>query len=615
MLFEEANLQIHPGHHVGLVGVNGTGKSSLFALILGQLEADTGSISVPDWRIAHVAQEVPSGPQPMIEYVLDGDRELRQTEQAIARYTEHNDPKLHDALATMEAIDGYAARARAARMLSGLGFADEELERPIDSFSGGWRIRLNLARALISRSDLLLLDEPTNHLDLPAVVWLESWLRQYPGTLLLISHDREFLDGVCQSIIAIEQSRVSMTPGHYSDYERIRSERILQQDAARAKQAKQEAHLKSFVERFRAKASKAKQAQSRLKMLSRMAEIGTIVDDESFDVRFHAPDELPRHLMQLDRADLGYDSPIVHQVTLGISAGDRIGLIGANGNGKSTLIKAIFSGQTVLSGERDVHRHTRIGYFAQHSLEQLDAGASPALHMQRLDPGLTDQQIRDHLGGFGFRGERADAAVRTFSGGEKARLVLALLVHQRPNLLLLDEPTNHLDMHMRDGLAMALQAFEGAVIIISHDRRMMMNCCDDLLLLADGRCVPFDGDLEQYLNSVQAASPATNSDQGTTVEHSRRNSRQRKAEQRQQLKPLRDRLKQTERSLEIDQRRLDELNGCLADADLYQDSSRAEELASLLTEQGTLKRRIEDLEAQWLEAGDALEQAMKNRAD
>ncbi len=615
VLFEEANLQINPGHHVGLVGVNGTGKSSLFALILGQLEADTGSISVPDWRIAHVAQEAPSGSQAMIEFVLDGDQQLRHTEQAIARYTEQNDPKLHEALATMEAIDGYAAASRAARMLSGLGFADDELNRPIDSFSGGWRIRLNLAQALISRSDLLLLDEPTNHLDLPAVVWLEGWLKQYPGTLMLISHDREFLDGVCQSIIAIEQGRVSMTPGNYSAYERIRSERMLQQDAARSKQAKQAAHLQSFVERFRAKASKAKQAQSRLKMLARMADIGTIVEDETFNFRFRSPDEVPQHLMQLDMADLGYDTAIVKQVKLGIAAGDRIGLIGANGNGKSTLIKAIASGQTVLKGERNVHRHTRIGYFAQHSLEQLDAAASPALHLQRLDHRLTDQQIRDHLGGFGFRGARADAEVKTFSGGEKARLVLALLVHQRPNLLLLDEPTNHLDMHMRDGLAMALQEFEGAVIIISHDRRMMMNSCDNLLLLANGRCEPFDGDLEQYLLTVQSPSsnlPVSASDGGAlSADSSRRNSRQRKAEQRQRLKPMRERLKRAENALQPGQNQWDELNARLAEPELYQDGAQAETLASLLQDQGALRRQVEANEVEWLEASDALEQALK----
>jgi ATP-binding cassette, subfamily F, member 3 len=510
-----ANLTVHDGHKVGLVGPNGAGKSSLFALLLGELHQDAGDVDLPAvWTIAHVAQESLAVNTPAIDFVLDGDHELREVERAL-QSTEAAaavDPELAgEMLADLhhrfEAIGGYAARARAATLLSGLGFPDARHEEPVASFSGGWRMRLNLAQALMCRSDLLLLDEPTNHLDLDAVLWLEDWLGRYPGTLILITHDRDFLDGVVNTIVHVDGQKLKSYTGNYSQFERERAMQFALQQASYAKQQRQIAHLQAFVDRFRAKATKAKQAQSRIKALERMERIAAAHVDSPFEFTFAAVDPAARQLVRLEHATLGYAEapPILANLDWNLLSGDRIGLLGPNGAGKSTLLKAIAGTLVPRSGERLVAQNLRIGYFAQHQVEQLRADESPLWHLHRLDPAAREQELRDFLGGFDFRGDMASATVGRFSGGEKARLTLALLVRQKPNLLLLDEPTNHLDIEMREALAEALQDYDGALIVVAHDRHLLRATTDALWLVADGKVAPFDGDLDDYRDWVLGA--------------------------------------------------------------------------------------------------------------
>ncbi|MFO7592753.1 MAG: ATP-binding cassette domain-containing protein, partial [Pseudomonadota bacterium] len=501
LLFADACLTINPGQKVGITGANGCGKSSLFALIRNELHADSGELSLPpDWVIAHVAQETPATERSAIDYVLDGDAELRQLEQQLRDAEADNDGHLLGELhARMENIGGYTAHARAARLLDGLGFTGEQIEQPVRAFSGGWRMRLNLAQALMCRSDLLLLDEPTNHLDLDAVIWLQEWLAQYPGTLLLISHDRDFLDEVANTILHIEQQRLTLYTGNYSAFEQMRAEKLALQQSAYEKQQKEIQHIESFVNRFRAKATKAKQAQSRLKSLERMERIAPAHVDSPFHFSFLPPHKLPTPLLTLDRVDVGYGGQaIVHGANLSLQPGDRIGLLGHNGAGKSTLIKHIAGELEPIAGEIITARELRIGYFAQHQLEQLDPEASPVQHLQRIDPKASEQSLRDYIGGFGFSNDMALSPVAPFSGGEKSRLVLAMLVYQRPNLLLLDEPTNHLDLEMRHAMAMALQEYQGALVVVSHDRHLLRSVTDTLYLVHDGQVKEFDGDLEDY---------------------------------------------------------------------------------------------------------------------
>ncbi|NDP43620.1 MAG: ATP-binding cassette domain-containing protein, partial [Aromatoleum sp.] len=510
-----ANLTVHDGHKVGLVGPNGSGKSSVFALLLGELHQDAGDIDLPTvWTIAHVAQETLAVDTPAIDFVLDGDHELREVERAL-RSTEAAaaaDPDragamLADLHHRFEAIGGYAARARAATLLAGLGFADARHEEPVASFSGGWRMRLNLAQALMCRSDLLLLDEPTNHLDLDAVLWLEDWLGRYLGTLILITHDRDFLDGVVNTIVHIDGQKLKSYTGNYSQFERERALQFALQQASYAKQQRQIAHLQAFVDRFRAKATKAKQAQSRIKALERMERIAAAHVDSPFEFSFAPVGVAARQLVRLEHATLGYADapPILAHLDWNLLSDDRIGLLGPNGAGKSTLLKAIAGTLAPRAGERLVAQGLKIGYFAQHQVEQLRADESPLWHLQKLDPGAREQELRDFLGGFDFRGDMANATVGRFSGGEKARLTLALLVRQKPNLLLLDEPTNHLDIEMREALAEALQDYDGALIVVAHDRHLLRATTDALWLVADGKVAPFDGDLDDYRDWVLGA--------------------------------------------------------------------------------------------------------------
>lgn len=624
VLFENASFQLHPGQRLGLIGANGSGKSSLFAMLLGELEHDGGEFHVhADDVIAHVAQESPSGSGAAIDYVIDGDQELRclQRDTDVA-LDSHDDTRLHTLYERMETIDGYTAEARAARLLHGLGFADTAIRNPVQSFSGGWRMRLNLARALMCRSDILLLDEPTNHLDLPAILWLERWLLQYSGILLIISHDRDFLDVVCTRIAHIEQQGMRLYTGNYSQFESQRAEQLAQQQALHERQQKDIAHIQSYVDRFRYKASKARQAQSRLKMLERMQKIAPAHADSEFRFHFLEPDKQPQHLLGLLDVSVGYGDTatgtVLADINLALAAGDRVGLLGVNGAGKSTLVKALASGSTVLSGERVISKDTRIGYFAQHQLELLTPDDSPIDHLRRIAPDDREQDMRNYLGRFGFAGERIFEPVQPFSGGEKARLVLALMIRQKPNLLLLDEPTNHLDLDMRQALSVALIEYTGALVVISHDRHLLRSVCDELMVVRDGGVEAFTRSLDEYpdwlreqeaaqLESVQPP-PAENRST------SRKEQRQIEARRRERLKPFTDRIRTLERDLERRRTELESLEAILNGPEIYGDPSRQDELTELLRQQGDARKEIDALEWAWLEASEALEQAERENA-
>jgi len=625
LLFENVTLQVHAGQRLGLVGANGSGKSSLFAALLGELETDAGEIRLPAAAaIAHVAQQSPSGQRTALDYVLDGDAELRALQHDLGEARSRGQTsRLHDLFERFESIDGYAAEARAARLLSGLGFSDEDNQRAVETFSGGWRMRLNLAQALMCRSDILLLDEPTNHLDLPAILWLENWLKRYPGILLLVSHDRDFLDALCTRIAHIEHFRVSLYSGNYSDFEKLRAEQLSQQEALHKRQEKEIRHIQSYVDRFRYKASKARQAQSRLKMLERMTLIAPAHVDSPFDFEFMEAPRQPQHLAHLEALTAGYDKPVLTGVDLLISAGDRIGLLGVNGAGKSTLVKALADGSTVLTGNRTLARDTRIGYFAQHQLDLLEPEQSPLDHVRQLEPDTREAELRRYLGSFGFSGDRIFDPVAPFSGGEKARLVLALMIRQQPNLLLLDEPTNHLDLEMRQALSRALVDYGGAIVLISHDRHLLRTVCDDLLVVHKGTVQRFGGSLDDYpawlaeqrsvpptaATRAQPGEPPQQNTPGPSQPASRKVQRQLEARRRQLLKPLADRVRETERQLARCREDLATLESALADPSLYSEPDRKVEMTAMLRERAELNGRIDLLETTWLEASEALERA------
>lgn len=509
-LVEGASLQIHPGWKVGLTGANGCGKSSFLALLRGELHADRGDLERPaSWVLAHVAQDTPALPDAALEFVLDGDIELRQIERDLLAAEQHPDDDhageqiglLHSRLGE---IDGYAARSRAASLMHGLGFTDADFLRPVAEFSGGWRVRLNLARALMCRSDLLLLDEPTNHLDLDAILWLETWLKNYAGTLILISHDRDFLDEVTSHIVHVENCRMQMFTGNYSACERARAERLANDMAMAEKQRRQAAHLQNYIDRFRAKASKARQAQSRIKMLEKMGDIVAAHIDTPFSFSFPEPSAFSDPLMVIDRVKIGYKNtaPILENLNFSLRPDSRIGLLGRNGAGKSTLMKLLAGDIQTLAGTREEGRNLKLGYFAQHQLEQLRPTESPLWHMIHQESALgkqtREQDLRSYLGSFDFRGDMVDAPCGRFSGGEKSRLALALMIRTAPNLLLLDEPTNHLDLEMREALTIALQETDAGMVLVSHDRHLLRATCDELWLVADGKVSLFDGDLDDY---------------------------------------------------------------------------------------------------------------------
>jgi ATP-binding cassette subfamily F protein 3 len=610
LLLNGANFLVHPGWRVGLTGRNGSGKSSLLALIGGELAPDGGDFSRPrDWTLAHVRQQAEAHAHSALDHVLDGDVEFRQLERELAvAEAEHDAARqavLHDRL---QAVGGYAARARAGELLHGLGFGPGDETRAVGEFSGGWRMRLNLAQALMCRSDLLLLDEPTNHLDLDAVLWLEEWLRRYDGTLIVVSHDREFLDRVISHVLHIADAEAELFAGSVSAFERRRAERLAQQQVAHERQQADRARLQRFVDRFKAKATKARQAQSRVKALERMTEIAAVRAESGIEFEFAAPDALPDPLLTLDDAAVGYgERRIVERIRLSLRPGDRIGLLGANGAGKSTLIKTIAGTLPPLSGERRENKGLAIGYFAQHQVEQLDSDATPVRHLLRLQPALGEQAARDFLGTFGFPGERALADVRGFSGGEKARLALALIVFQRPNLLLLDEPTNHLDIDTREALAEAVQDFAGAVVLVAHDRGLLRAVCDEYLLVREQRVQPFDGDLDDYARLVLRGAPSTaSSTQGPG--DTRRDARRDRAEQRARIAPLKKEVGRIERQLATLETERAVLQQELADPQLYTSANGAG-VATRVRRQGELAQEIAKLEEAWLDAHSALESA------
>ncbi|MFC0445968.1 ATP-binding cassette domain-containing protein [Pseudidiomarina halophila] len=612
VLLENTDLAIFPGHHVGIVGRNGTGKSSLFALLRGELQVEQGECDVPQhWRIASVKQETPALDRSALDYVLDGDTELRQLEDQLAAAERADDGhaigRLHDQLAT---IGAYEAPSRAAALLAGLGFADAQFQQPVKAFSGGWRVRLNLAQALISRADLLLLDEPTNHLDVDAIFWLEDWLQRFPGTLLLISHDRDFLDAICQQIIHIEQQTATAYNGNYSSFERQQAEQIAQQQAQFEKEQAQRKHLQTYIDRFRYKASKAKQAQSRIKALERLQASAPIVANSQFQFRFRQPMQLPNPLLTLENVQAGYgDTVILRSIKFDLVPGSRIGLLGRNGAGKSTLVKLLAGELAPQSGTVELNSGVKLGYFAQHQLETLDLKASALQHIQRLDPQASEQQLRDYLGGFGFTGEQATRLVAPMSGGEKARLVLAIIVYQKPNLLLLDEPTNHLDSVMREALVYALQDFEGAMVIVSHDRHLLRTTVDDFFLVADGQVGLFNDDLDGYHRWLQERQqPLKTTSEANSGKADRKAEKREAAERRKRLKPLKDAVERHERAVQENESKLTQLNTLLGDSSLYEDANKPR-LQELLQQQARTQQALQQAEEEWMTAEEALQQA------
>ncbi|MDV9033591.1 ATP-binding cassette domain-containing protein [Pseudomonas sp. RAC1] len=611
-LLEGAEMTLHTGHKAGLIGANGAGKSSLFALLRGELSPDAGDCQIPaDWRIAHMRQEVDTLDRLAVDYVLDGDLRLRKVQADLAAAEHAHDgtalARLHSEL---DSADGYTADARARKLLAGLGFTSAQMDRRVGDFSGGWRMRLNLAQALMCPSDLLLLDEPTNHLDLDAILWLEDWLKGYPGTLLLISHDRDFLDAVVDHVLHVEQRKLNLYKGGYSAFERTRAERLAQQQQAYEKQQAQRAHMEKYIARFKAQATKARQAQSRIKALERMEELSAAHVDSPFDFVFREAQKISSPLLDLSEGRLGYgDKTILEKVKLQLTPGARIGLLGPNGAGKSTLIKNLAGELEPLGGRLARGENLAVGYFAQHQLDSLDDKASPLLHLQRLAPSEREQTLRDFLGGFDFRGDRIDEPVLNFSGGEKARLALALIAWERPNLLLLDEPTNHLDLEMRLALTMALQEFAGAVVVVSHDRHLLKSTTDDFLLVADGKVQPFDGDLDDYsrwlIDYRQRTAPVSSTPVNPD-KTDKKAQRQAAAALRQQLAPHKKAADKLETELGQVHTQLAQIETALGDAELYE-AARKDELRELLARQSSLKQREGELEEAWMMALETLE--------
>jgi ATP-binding cassette subfamily F protein 3 len=617
-LLDKTNATIQPQKRAAIIGANGCGKSSLFKLLLKELTLDNGDIVIPhQWRIAHMAQEVAECQRSALAYVLDGDEHLRRVEKNIANATDtDNHNALAQAYTELEAIDGYTATTRAQKLLHGLGFSQSDLEKSVNDFSGGWRIRLNLAQALMCPSDLLLLDEPTNHLDIDATLWLEQWIKSYPGTLLFISHDRDFIDAISNQILHIEHQKITSYSGNYSSFETQRAQRLAQQQADYQKQQQRISEITQFVNRFKAKATKAKQAQSRVKELERMEKLAPAHIDSPFTFSFSEADKTSDPLLNIEKAALGYsETPTLNNVNIVLRADSRIGLLGPNGAGKSTFVKTLVGDLPLINGTKTCSEHLKIGYFAQHQLEFLDLQASAILHIQRLSPTVSEQVIRNFLGSFNFHGDKAVEAIKPFSGGEKARLALALIVWQKPNLLILDEPTNHLDLEMRHALTMALQLYKGALIIISHDRHLLKNTVDQFYLVAQQTLQFFDGDLSDYQHWLREnLQKTTDSDDSTATKSStndtkidKKQQRQQEAEKRQQLKPLTNLIKQIERKMEKEQAQLADIEEQLADETIYADEHK-KTLQDLLLQQGKLSQSLEQLEEQWLETHEEIEQ-------
>ncbi|RJG06218.1 ATP-binding cassette domain-containing protein [Noviherbaspirillum cavernae] len=639
-LFDSADLTLNPGDKIGLIGANGAGKSSLFAVLRGELHADQGEIDFPaKWRMAYVAQETPALDRPALEYAIDGDANLRKLEAELAQLESHpesdaNGTRIAELHVALGDADAYTVRSRAEQLLTGLGFSLEQMQQPVASFSGGWRMRLNLAQALMCPSDLLLLDEPTNHLDLDAIIWLEDWLKRYPGTLIIISHDRDFLDGVVNVIVHIDDRKLKRYTGNYTSFEQQRATQMALSQAAFEKQSRQRAHLQSFIDRFKAKASKAKQAQSRMKMLAKMEELAPLRAAAEFSFEFREPLSAPNPLLVMEDVNAGYliaenggaqemQKTIVSGINFSLQTGQRIGLLGVNGAGKSTLIKTVAGELKPLAGDARLGKGLSIGYFAQHQVEMLRHDESPLWHLARIAPNVREQELRNFLGGFNFGGEMVTSKIAPFSGGEKARLALALIVWQRPNLLLLDEPTNHLDLETREALTMALAQFEGTLVLVSHDRHLLRATTDQFIIVADGRLQPFDGDLDDYrdwlfktkLNKTDAPLPAKEGNDKTPTNPASREDKQERrrleAEERQRLssrrKPIESRIKRLDEQMAKLNARKETVDARLADPAIYDDANK-EELKALILDQAYIARELEQMESEWLEQHEALEQ-------
>ncbi len=613
-LLVNASATINPRQKVGLVGANGCGKSSFFTLLKNESHVDNGDITIPaHWRIACVAQETPALDKNALQYVIDGDSEFRLLQQKLSDAESKNDgTKIAEMHILLDNAGGYTIESRAAELLAGLGFSQQAQGRSVSDFSGGWRMRLNLAQALLCPSDLLLLDEPTNHLDLDAVIWLEKWLRQYDGTLVLISHDRDFIDSVVDKIIHIEQQQLHEYTGNYTSFERQRAEKLAQQQSSYEKQQKQISHMHSYIDRFRYKASKAKQAQSRIKALEKMEELLPAHIDSQFSFSFREPDALPMPLLTLEKVSAGYDDLLIlDKIKLNLVPGSRIGLLGRNGAGKSTLIKLLSNELTPVSGKLEINPNAKIGYFAQHQLEFLRLDETPLDHLSRLAPEEKELPLRNFLGSFGFQGDKALEKVAPFSGGEKARLVLALLVWQKPNLLLLDEPTNHLDLEMRHALTLALQEFEGAMVVVSHDRHLLRTTTDDLYLVHDQKVEPFIGDLDDYhqwLSEQQRIEkqPAQHIEKNSSPNVNRKEQKRLEAEFRKKLTPYKKQLTNTEKLMDKFSLQLEDLEKKLTDSSLYEHSEKAR-LTELLKNQREIKELLEEAEMNWMDAQEAIE--------
>ena len=600
-LLEGADASINPGERVGLIGANGSGKSSLFALLRGELHADKGEADFPPhWRISHVAQETPALDRPAVEYAIDGDTVLRGLEQQLsAAETSGDGIRIGEIHSHLGDAGVYTVRSRAEQLLLGLGFSSEELYQPVSSFSGGWRMRLNLAQALMSPSELLLLDEPTNHLDLDAILWLEDWLKKYPGTLMIVSHDRDFLDGVVTTILHIDQKKLRRYAGDYSSFEQQRAQNLVLAQSQYEKQQRERAHLQSFIDRFRAKATKARQAQSRMKMLAKMEDLAPLHVSAPFSFEFREPLRAPDPLLVFEDVSAGYpDKTVLTALTFSIRSGERIGLLGVNGAGKSTLVKTIAGTLQPLSGSITTNKGLEIGYFAQHQVEMLRDDQSPLWHLNRISKGVREQDLRDYLGSFNFPGDMATGPIEHFSGGEKARLALSLIVWQRPNLLLLDEPTNHLDLETREALTVALAQFEGTLVLVSHDRHLLRATTDQFMIVAGGRLKPFDGDLEDYRNWL------LNPEKKEKV--SPKEIPRRRAEKTANRKPLESRIKRLEEQIARATAKKAEIEARLSDQTLYEERN-AEALKGALLDQAYVGKELEQLEAEWLEKQAELE--------
>ena len=614
VLYSHATLLANPGERVGLVGNNGCGKSSLLAAILGEIPVEAGEITAPDFQhIGHVAQDIDTVDEVAIDWVLSGHAPLVAAKKALEEATD--DMATAQAVATLAELNDGAITAQAKIILHGLGFTEEMTTHRVKDFSGGWRNRLALARALMCPAELLLLDEPTNHLDLDSVIWLEAWLKRQHATTIIISHDREFLDRTVSTIWSVEDNTIRRYAGNYSAFELLRVERLRAQDAAAKAYEKQSAHLQSFIDRFRYKATKARQAQSRIKMLEKLKAVEPVRATREWRFEFLKPERLPEHLVEAQSVALGYgDKEIIHDVKFSIRAGERIGVLGVNGAGKSTLIKGICKELTPMAGEFRFGQGLQIGYFAQHQLEQLRGDETPLQHLRRKAPDVREQELRNFLGRFRFSGDMVNAPVKPFSGGEKARLALALLAWDKPNLIVLDEPTNHLDMQTREALTMALSSFEGSLLLVSHDRHLLAATTDRLMLVHNGLVTEFDGDLDDYAKLVLETRKATlaaekvRSDSAPSV--NKKEARQQAALERQRIanlkKPLQKELAAVEKKLNPLSTELKALDAKLADTAFYTDGDQ-DEVAAALKRHGELSAQVEELEARWLELSEAIE--------